>query len=217
MTGARFVTVAIAGRAVDRRPPRAAGVPGGVSEPGSALAVEFATSSGVCLVVAHADAGPEPWAVDEHLVVDVDASRHSGGLEAPEGGGGALAGPAVWLDQADVLVGSRPRAPEEAVRDLLGLRSPDRGCLLAAVALSGAPVADAVGGSGGSGGWIVTDGGRLRLIGCRAEACGIVHPAGRCACQRADWSLFPSCLHGWIVAGHALTDLEYAVAAHPGR
>lgn len=217
MTGARFVTVAVARRAVGRRPPGAARIPGGGSGSGSALAVEFAASSGVCLVVAHADAGPEPWAVDEHLVVDVDASRHFAGLEAPESDGGVLAAPARWLDQADVLVGSRPRAPEEAVRDLVGLRSPDRGCLLAAVALASAPVADAVGGSGGSDGWIVTDGRRLRLIGCRAEACGIVHPADRRACPRADRSLFPSCLHGWIVAGHALTDLEYAVVVHPGR
>ncbi|MET8838939.1 hypothetical protein [Streptomyces rubiginosohelvolus] len=217
MTGARFVTVAVARRAVGRRFPGAARVPGGSSGPGSALAVEFATSSGVCLVVAHADAGPEPWAVDEHLVVDVDASRHVAGLGAPESGGRVPAAPARWLDQADVLVGSRPRAPEEAVRHLVGLRSPNRGCLLAAVALAGAPVADAAGGSGGTDGWIVTDGRRLRLIACRAEACGIVHPADRRACPPADWSLFPSCLHGWIVAGHALTDLEYAVVVHPGR
>ncbi|MBV7245368.1 hypothetical protein [Streptomyces sp. MW-W600-10] len=215
MTGARFVTVAVARRTVDRRSPGAARIPGGGSGPGSALAVEFASSSGICLVVAHADAGPEPWAVDEHLVVDVDASRHFAGLEAPEGGGGVLTAPAMWLDQADVLVGSHPRATEEAVRDLVGLRSPDRGCLLAAVALAGAP--DTVGGSGGSDCWIVTDGRRLRLVGCRAEACSIVHPADRRACPRADWSLFPSCLHGWIVAGHALADLDHAVLVHPGR
>ncbi|MEU3007890.1 hypothetical protein AB0E21_32280 [Streptomyces sp. NPDC047967] len=217
MTGARFVTVAVERRAVGRRSPEVARVPGGVPGPGSALAVEFATASGICLVVAHADAGPEPWAVDEHLVVDVDGSRHVAGLGAPEGGGGVLAAPGMWLDQADVLVGSRPRAPEEAVRDLVGLRTPDRGCLLAAVALAGAPVADAIGASGGSDGWIVTDGRRFRLIGCRAEACGIVHTADPRACPRADWSLFPSCLHGWIVAGHALADLEYAVVVHPER
>ncbi|MGW6744974.1 hypothetical protein ACWGDX_30265 [Streptomyces sp. NPDC055025] len=91
------------------------------------------------------------------------------------------------LDCADVLHGSRPQPTAEALRRLTAVTAAHRGCLLAAIPLIG-------------GGWAVMTSEDLCLVTCRTTR----------SSTRAEQSLFPSCIHAWLVAGHSLRELESA-------
>ncbi|MGV9847314.1 hypothetical protein ACWDWU_00705 [Streptomyces sp. NPDC003442] len=113
--------------------------------------------------------------LDEHLTVDADVCADARGL-----------------DCADVLRGSRPRPPAEAVRWLAEIGPAGPGCRLAAVPLTG-------------GGWVArggTDPGVVTLP---------------CRVPPEQW-LFVSCLHAWLVAGLPLSGMLEArprITYHP--
>ncbi|MFJ6211873.1 hypothetical protein ACIQGZ_00800 [Streptomyces sp. NPDC092296] len=89
-----------------------------------------------------------------------------------------------WLDCADVLQGSRPCPAADAACRLAEITAAHPGCGLAAVPLVG-------------GGWAAVGGADRRVVTlpCRTPP---------------QWSLLPSCLHGWLVAGGSLRELVSA-------
>ncbi|GGS83332.1 hypothetical protein [Streptomyces cinerochromogenes] len=89
------------------------------------------------------------------------------------------------LDWADVLYGRLPRPPAAAARWLAEVTARHPACALAAV-----PVTD--------GGWMAVAGAAGR--GTPTVLAGTVPP---------DQPLLASCLHAWLVRGHALADLAY--------
>ncbi|MFH0172825.1 hypothetical protein [Streptomyces cacaoi] len=129
--------------------------------------------------------------------VDYDVLARVGLLEpgGRPGAGGPVAGadehvaaeagpcPGVrWPVCADVLHERLPRPYADAVRRLGGLAAAHPGCRLAAAPLTG-------------GGWAVVDGTSRTVV-----------PLARRV--PADQPLLASCLHAWLVAGHALRDIE---------
>ncbi|MFD5748487.1 hypothetical protein [Streptomyces sp. NPDC127033] len=134
-------------------------------------------------------AGPEGSCappLDEHLAVDADACRDPGRLEC-----------------ADVLQTGRTRPVADALRWLAETRAAHPGARLVAAPLPG-------------GGWAVAgdDGDRDGVL----LPSGVFVPYGIFPSYRTPsgtlsgrthprWSLVPSCLHGWLVAGHTLREL----------
>lgn len=102
----------------------------------------------------------------------------------------------IWRDCADVLYGIRPLTLDAAVENLRSLTADHPGCRLAAVPVD-------------SGGWVVACGpDRFRVM--------VKRPAGRPEPDRTNWSLLPSCLHGWLATGHSLRELPSARATTHG-
>ncbi len=124
---------------------------------------------------------PVPATVlDEHLAVDADRCACD-----------------RWLACADVLYGSRPRSPAEAVRDLATVLARHRGCRVMAVPLA------ADGGHGCPGGWMAAvPGGAPLLL--------------RCAPDVPPDPLVVSCLHGWLTTGRELSELS-RISRPPAR
>lgn len=92
-----------------------------------------------------------------------------------------------WRECADVLYGIRPLPLDVALESLESVATQYPGCQLAAVPVD-------------SGGWAVATGpDHYRVV--------LKLPAGRPDPVRADRSLLPSCLHGWLTAGHSLREL----------
>ncbi|MFG3009149.1 hypothetical protein ACGFZB_01555 [Streptomyces cinerochromogenes] len=89
------------------------------------------------------------------------------------------------LDCADVLYGRLPRPPAAAARWLAEVTARHPACALAAVPLT-------------DGGWMAVAGAAGR--GTPTVLGGAVPPGQ---------PLLASCLHAWLVRGHALTDLAY--------
>ncbi|MET8555894.1 hypothetical protein ABZV64_13130 [Streptomyces sp. NPDC004959] len=98
------------------------------------------------------------------------------------------------LDCADVLQGSLPFSVPGALHRLAELTRahPSRGVV--AVPLTS---------SGGRSGWAATG---------AADRSAVLVPH-RLGGDRGDWSLLPSCLHAWLVAGRSLRDWPGAVEA----
>lgn len=90
-----------------------------------------------------------------------------------------------WLDSADVLYGSLPRCAAEARRQFERLARAHPGCRLLALPLI-------------EGGWAMAQGRVWHRLGYSGSAARHGGPG------RAEQSLVPSCVHGWLTAGHAL-------------
>ncbi|MEV7090931.1 hypothetical protein AB0O07_34590 [Streptomyces sp. NPDC093085] len=95
-----------------------------------------------------------------------------------------------WLESADVLQTARPRPPGAALRWLAETRAAHPGARLVAASLSG-------------GGWAAATGG-----GRNPERGAVLLPYRKPYGTAPGWSLIPSLLHGWLVAGHSLYELH---------
>ncbi|MFE3828392.1 hypothetical protein [Streptomyces sp. NPDC059092] len=92
------------------------------------------------------------------------------------------------LECADVLQTGRSRPLAGALRWLAETRAAHPGARLIAAPLSG-------------GGWMAAGG--------DGERCVVLLPYGTASRPAPPrWSLVPSCLHGWLVAGHSLRELR---------
>ncbi len=133
---------------------------------------------------------PGVWRWDEHLALDADGCPDVGDCAGVR-----------RLDLADVLQGTRPRPPGQSARAAAELAGAHRGCLLAAVPRIG-------------GGWSVAGPGarvsRVRTVWRRTGTVVRSPGAGSQLLPEEEHVLFPSCLHGWLVAGHGLHELESA-------
>ncbi|MFE3599620.1 hypothetical protein [Streptomyces sp. NPDC059142] len=91
------------------------------------------------------------------------------------------------LECADVLQTGRARPADGALRWLAEIRAAHPGARLVAAPLPG-------------GGWVAA--------GADGDRCAVLPPRGTDPRRtRPGWSLVPSCLHGWLVAGHSLREL----------
>ncbi|WP_405579266.1 hypothetical protein [Streptomyces sp. NBC_01190] len=151
---------------------------GGCGLDGRVPALSLAVGTTAGQVVLRATPGAaEPGGrqvLDEHFVVDADA--HDSGARLDR----------AWLDCADVLYGSRPRSPGDAIRWLTGIAAGRDTCRMAAVPLT-------------KNGWAALDTARQEVTLLPVDT-----PHGH-------W-LWPSCLLGWLTAGGKLQDL---VAVRP--
>jgi hypothetical protein len=99
-----------------------------------------------------------------------------------------------WRECADVLYGTRPLPLDAACARLRAMAADHPGSRLTAVPLE-------------DGGWAVASGPN----GCRIV---LRRHAGRPDPARVDWSLLPSCLHGWLVTGNSLRELPSVDVPH---
>ena len=122
---------------------------------------------------------------DQHFAVDASRPERS----APDLHADSTVREACWRRRqkcADVLYDSGPRTPAEATQRLAYLMAAHPGCGLVALPLVG-------------GGWAAVGSGSQRVV---VVALGPQVPHGD--------PLFASCLHGWLVSGHALDELADA-------
>ncbi|MFE2940492.1 hypothetical protein ACFXKG_15730 [Streptomyces sp. NPDC059255] len=180
--------------AVDWADPGGTGLrgPGGGTVPalpGRALVARIAPAGG-CPGRAREGACAPP--LDEHLAVDADACRDPGRLEC-----------------ADVLQTGRTRPATDALRWLAETRASHPGARLIAAPLPGGGWAAA--GDDGDRGGVLLPPGVFPSPGVLVPSGAFLPygtpygtPSGR---TTPGWSLVPSCLHGWLVAGHTLREL----------